>query len=283
MKRPFIFLTFLIFTSGLTLAAFLVTTRRVESQSSLNPSSRLETYQAGVPTEIRVYALARGGRFIGDDIGGAQVTLRDAYSGEFLASGRTRGGSGLSNLMTVELARTTPISTENAAVFTATLDLNEPRLIQVEAYAPLGAQGSANRVTTTAWVVPETIGENRIILEIPGLNVEVVDPPTHFLPKTNPPLEIKFRANVTMICGCPIGPGLAWLPQNYEVQALIHKPDGTSDLFDLHYDPVAPDTAPSQFIGTYNASESGIYEAIVFAHQIGMDNAGSDRVTFILP
>lgn len=32
-------------------------------------------------TEIQVYVLARGGKFIGDDVGGAEDTLRDARSG----------------------------------------------------------------------------------------------------------------------------------------------------------------------------------------------------------
>jgi len=283
VKRLSLALLLPILVVGLALAAFLFITPPVESETIKNALSRIGVYQASAPTEIRVYALARGGRFIGDDIGGAQVTLRDSVSGEFLASGRTRGGSGVADLMTVERARTEPISTQDAAVFTTTLQLDEPRLIQFEAYAPLGAPSSANHVTTTEWVVPAEFGENKIILEIPGLNVEVVDPPTHFLPKIKPPLDIKFRVNVTMICGCPIGPGLAWQPQNYEVKAMVHKPDGTSDLIPLEYDPTAPDTAPSQFIGTYMATQSGVYDAVVFGHQIGVDNAGSDRVTFILP
>lgn len=245
-------------------------------------SSNIQSYQGNEPTPIQVYVLARGGKFIGDDVGGAQVTIHDAITGEFLASGRTHGGSGSTDVVTAPRARTTPISTEGASVYTATLILDEPRLIQVDAFAPLGAQGSANRVTATQWVVPQSFGENKFVLEIPGLNVEIINPPTHFLPQTKPPLEIQFRANVTMICGCPIGPSFPWKPENYSVKAMIHKPDGTTDLIDLEYDSSAADKEPSQFTATYIATQSGIYDVIIFAHQVGQDNSGSDRVTFIL-
>src|SRR6476620_132988 len=49
---------------------------------------------AAIPTTITVRVIAKGGKFLGDDIGGAQVTIRDAQTGELLASGTTQGGSG---------------------------------------------------------------------------------------------------------------------------------------------------------------------------------------------
>jgi hypothetical protein len=45
-------------------------------------------------TTIEVRAIAAGGKFLGDDIGGAEVTVRDAGTGELVASGRVRGDSG---------------------------------------------------------------------------------------------------------------------------------------------------------------------------------------------
>jgi len=40
----------------------------------------------GTPTKITVRVIARDGKFLGDDIGGALVTIRDAHTGELLAS-----------------------------------------------------------------------------------------------------------------------------------------------------------------------------------------------------
>jgi len=42
-------------------------------------------------TRITVRVQARGGKFLGDDIGGAVVTIRDAMTGELFATGTTAG------------------------------------------------------------------------------------------------------------------------------------------------------------------------------------------------
>lgn len=283
MKRFPIFVVVAVSAVVVGMVAVLANIHPAESQTR---SPVPESVPAGAPaqaTEIQVYVLARGGKFIGDDVGGAEVTLRDVRSGEFLGSGRTHGGSGAADLMTVERNRTEPISTTGAAVFTTTLLLDAPRLVEFQAYGPLGAQAAANRATTTEWVLPQALGENKIVLEVPGLNVEVLNPPTHFMPATKPPLEIPLRVNVTMMCGCPIAPTTDWKPENFSVKALVTKPDATRDMVDLQFDANAPDQAPSQFIGTYTATLPGVYEMIVVAQQPGQDNAGSERVTFILP
>jgi hypothetical protein len=49
---------------------------------------------SGIPTKLTVRVIARDGKFLGDDIGGALITVRDFHTGELLASGRTHGGSG---------------------------------------------------------------------------------------------------------------------------------------------------------------------------------------------
>jgi len=257
----------------------------VQAQSGPKPAAAELQAPLSAPTEIRVHVLARGGKYLGDDVGGARVTIRDALSGEVLASGVTRGGSGPADLMTVEQARTTPLPTDGASVFTTTLDLAEPRLLEFEAFGPLAAQGSAQRVTSTEWVLPQpfTADGNRVTLELAGLNVDIRDPQTHFLPKAKPPLDIPFRVNVTMMCGCPIGPGLAWPPENFQVTLLVKRPDGQQELVELTFDADAPDGAPSQFIGSYTATLPGIYEGIVLAHEANFGNSGSDRVTWIVP
>src|SRR5262245_59443214 len=53
---------------------------------------------AGVPAKVSVLTIANGGKFLGDDIGGAMISIRDARTQELLAAGRTHGGSGVSNL-----------------------------------------------------------------------------------------------------------------------------------------------------------------------------------------
>src|SRR5207237_4497026 len=112
---------------------------------------------------------------------------------------------------------------DEASVFTASLDLDAPRLIRVTAYGPLAAQQSANTVSLTQWIYPgkNITGGGGFLLEIPGLVVQILNPPTHFLPKTAPP-DIEIRANVTMMCGCPIGV-LLWNPEQFEVMAVYNQ------------------------------------------------------------
>lgn len=284
-KRITIYAAMVIAFFGLMGAAFFLA-RSVQSKSNA-PQAATQTAgaQQTAATELRVYVLARGGKFVGDDVGGALVTIRDARTKEFLASGLTKGGSGVDDLMTIERARTNPLTIESAAFFSTTLDLSEPRWLEFEAIGPPAAQGSENSVTTTEWVVPQstTANDSYVILELPGLNVDILEPPTHFLPQHKPPLSLKFRANVTMMCGCPIAPTTAWKPQDFQVRMLVKRPDGKTDVVDFKFDDNAPYNAPSQFVAEYAANMSGIYEAIVMAHQARFGNAGSDRVTFILP
>src|SRR5437870_4921896 len=180
----------------------------------------------GVTTQIDVRVIAKDGKYLGDDIGGALVTIHDVHTGELLARGTTSGGSGLQNLMDICVTRAEVLPVDEAEVFTASLDLDEPRLIRVTAYGPLAAQQSANTVSLTQWIYP---GKNitggakggGFLLEIPGLVVQIRNPPNHFLPQTAP-RHIEIRANVTMMCGCPIGIGHPpWHPDQFEVTAVI--------------------------------------------------------------
>jgi hypothetical protein len=245
----------------------------------------------GVPTEIDVRVIAKDGKYLGDDIGGALVTIHDVHTGELLARGTTSGGSGLPNLMDICVSRAQVLPIDEASVFKASLDLNEPRLIKVTAYGPLAAQQSANTVSLTQWIYP---GKNitggakggGFLLEIPGLVVQILNPPTHFLPKTAPP-DIEIRANVTMMCGCPIGVE-PWNPAQFEVMALIRQGEYDSIELPLKFDENAPYGIPSQFASQWQPpkNETGqpvIYEIIVSAFQAKTGNTGVDKGTVIIP
>jgi hypothetical protein len=221
------------------------------------------------------------------------VTIHDVHTGELLARGTTNGGSGQKDLMEISLTRAQVLPVDQASVFSVSLDLDEPRLIRVTAYGPLAAQQSANTVSLTQWVYPGhniTGGEQGggFLLEISGLIVQVLNPPTHYLPQSAPQ-QIEIRANVAMMCGCPIGKGhRPWDPGQFDVKAVI-KQGGTSSVeLPLKYDEHAPYAAPSQFVNHWQVpkNETGqpqIYEIIVSAFQQKTGNTGLDRVTMIIP
>jgi hypothetical protein len=54
------------------------------------------TGQEALPTTVVVRAIAQDAKIIGSGVGGARITIRDARSGEVLASGVQEGGTGSS-------------------------------------------------------------------------------------------------------------------------------------------------------------------------------------------
>lgn len=245
----------------------------------------------GIATKIAVRVIARDGKFLGDDIGGALVTIRDFHSGELLASGRTHGGSGPAALMTTPLTRNQPIPTQDppgndACRFDATLHLAAARLLEISAYGPLAAQQSANRVTATTWIYPgrdispdNGQREDGFLLEIPGLLVQILGPPAHYLPSHPDPRQaIPIAANVTMMCGCPIGAATSpWPYTDFEVVATVLHDDREAG-FPLEFEAAAP--APSQFsTSQWIPGDYGVFEITVHAYQKSTGNTGVDRTT----
>ncbi len=253
-----------------------------------------------IPTKLTVRVIARDGKFLGDDIGGAQIDIHDVRSGELIASGHTHGGSGPTSLMTTPLTREQPIPTSDpadpandACRFDATLLLEAPRMIEISAFGPLAAQQSANRVSATTWIYPgkdlapeHSDREDGFLLEIPGLLVPILDPPAHYLPwKPDLSQVIPIRANVTMMCGCPISTNpwhekpTPWPDTDFEVAASILNA-GETQCFKLQFNRDARDGAPSQFVSTqWKAANYGVYEVTVSAYQKSTGNTGVDYTT----
>lgn len=230
------------------------------------------------PTEVTVRVLAQDSKFVGTSMGGMRIVLRDAHTGEILSTGVTEGGTGDTALiMHDDRGRRAQLSDESAAKFTATLDLDEPRLIEAEAYGPIGQPQAAVRVLSSQWVVPgrPVTGGDGWVLHLPGLAVDILAPPAHVrLPDKTAAVEL--RANVTMMCGCPIEPGGLWDADKLEVKAIVKRNGTRVAEADLAF---AGET--SQFAGRVPVDAPGSYEVIVFAHDRSNGNTGLDRTTFI--
>ncbi len=242
-------------------------------------------------TKLIIRVIARGGKFLGDDIGGALITVRDAQTGELLCSGRTHGASGPVTVMSQPLLRTQSIPTVDTTVkppaeachFDVSLPLTRPRLLEITAYGPLAAPQGAHSVTTTHWIypgLPQNAGDG-LVLEIPGLLVQILNPPTHFLPVSLPNNKIDIRVNVTMMCGCPITPNNFWPPSDFVVRAAIVESGAAVAGFDLDFDKQV--NYPSQYVKSWTAPSKGIYELTVVAYQLSTGNTGVNTSTFIVP
>lgn len=239
----------------------------------INPSANAEE------TQITVRVISKGAKFLGSSMGGARITIRAVDTGELLATGVTSGSTGsTTTIMQESQDRGDAVSDPKAGRFDATLQLDEPTLVEISAFGPLAQRQSANRVRATQWIVPgkHITGGDGFLLEMPGFNVDVLWPPTHIKLK-GAPQEIELRANVTMMCGCPLEPGGLWDSSTYEVAARIkHNGDFLTEI------PLLFAGEKSQFKAVWKASEPGIYEAIVYAYDPATGNTGLDRVTFLI-
>lgn len=231
------------------------------------------------PTEVEVRVLSQGAKFVGTSMGGARVTLRDAETGEILAQGVTAGTTGdTRRIMQEERLHHAPVSTEDAAVFRTTLELDAPRRVEALAEGPLAQRQAWNRASSTMWVVPgkPVTGGDGWLLELPGFVVDVLDPPAHQMLQGGR-REVPLRANVTLMCGCPITPGGLWDADRYEVAAIVkHNGQRVRELS------LAYAGQPSQFEATLDLPEPGTYELVVYAYDPASGNTGLDRTTLVV-
>lgn len=234
---------------------------------------------AAESTEVTIRVLSKDAKFIGTSMGGARVVLRDVHTGEVLASGVTEGGTGnTSKIMHRDSGRRALMADESAALFTATLDMDEPRLIEVEAVGPAAQPQAEQRVTATQWVVPGRApgGSEGWILELPGFAVDVLSPPAHV--RMSGDLEqVEVSANVTMMCGCPIEPGGLWDADGYDVEMIVVRNGERIDSVPMSYAGQI-----SQFAGQFPVAEAGVYDITVYAYDPRTGNTGLDRTTFIV-
>ena len=230
------------------------------------------------PTEIVIRVLSKDAKFVGTSMGSARIVLRDADTGEMLATGLTEGSTGdTEKIMGTPRQRGVAISTEGSAKFATTLDLDRPRLIEATAFGPLAQRQSAVTVSAEQWVVPgkHINGGDGWVLEMPGLVVDVLDPPTHIRFEGRP--EVTLKANVTTMCGCPLDPGGLWDADKYEVAAILSR-NGKKE----RTVPLAFAGKTSQFAAMLELAEAGLYEATIYAYDPANGNTGIDRVTFFV-
>lgn len=231
------------------------------------------------PTEITIRVLSKDAKFIGTSMGGMRVTVRDAHTGEILAAGLTQGGTGdTKRIMHENGGRRAQLADDSAAKFVTVLDLDEPRLIEVEAYGPVAQPQAAHRVLSSQWIIPgrHLSASDGWVLELPGFVVDVLAPAAHFkLPADTDSVDL--RVNVTLMCGCPIEPKGIWDAERYEVKAIVNRDGQPAQQIDLAYG-----GETSQFTGAVPVTGPGVYNVLVYAYDPTNGNTGLDRTTFVV-
>lgn len=154
---------------------------------------------AATETPVTVRVLSLDAKFIGDSMGGARVTIRDADTGELLAEGVTAGSTGdTGRLMQAPRERGAVLATPGSAAYEAVLDLDRPTRVEITAHGPLGQLQSAVSSSTTRWVLPGKglASGNGVVLELAGFAVDVLAPPAHSVTGDQ---EVEVRINLVML------------------------------------------------------------------------------------
>ncbi len=216
------------------------------------------------PTHVMVRAQAQDAKFIGDHMGGVQITLTDARTGDVLAKGLTKGGTGdTPRIMKTPRTRGMGLADASAAGFDAVLDLKQPTLVRVDAVGPVGKPGAAIKVSSTQWILPgRDIGGDGWVLDFPGL---VIEPTTTISPAG----ALQITANVSLMCGCPIEPGGIWNADTYKVEAHLLKGGRDVATTVLTYA-----GQPSQFSGALAHAPAGRYRLRLIAADATTSNTG---------
>ncbi len=234
-----------------------------------------------VPTRVMVRAKGKDAKFIGSSIGGAYVQIRDDRSGELLAQGLTEGSTGnTGRIMREAHERGDQIADENTAGFLATIPLEEPRFVTIEVTAPANQKQAAVEASTQVWLIPgKHIEGDGIILEIPGMVINILSPQTHqFISLES--LEdglLPIKANVVMMCGCTISNGGLWDAEQMEVVALVKR--NGEPLVEV---PLAIRDQVNTFEGELSVTEGGQYEVIVYAYQESSGNTGVAHMNWVV-
>lgn len=219
-------------------------------------------------TRVMVRALSHDAKVIGSNVGGARIVIEEAASGRVLAEGIQEGGTGDTRLIMDERPRRGAFSTESTAGFLATIELDQPTLVDITAVGPLGTPDGQVQSTKRMLLVPgvDVLGDG-VILELNGLTVELLSP-------TAPTLsgeELAIRARVTMLCGCPTEPGGRWDADQIRVLARLLSNGEAVAESDLAF---AGET--SVFSGALDAPRPGDYELEILAMDPTKANFGRE-------
>lgn len=232
------------------------------------------TVQAGfaksTETDITVYAISKGAKFIGSSMGGAKITIADAETGEILAEGKTAGSTGNTDrIMRQKHQRNRVLSTSDAAKYNTSLWLEEPTRVKITAHGPLDNPEDANSASVTQTILPgkDLTGGDAVRLQIRGFVVDILSPTDNWFQGDSAQLNVK--AKVSMMCGCPIKPDGLWDSNDYQIRVAVFEGIEKVNEYDLNYAGKA-----SHFERTITIDRSGCYRIQVYAYDPVTGNTG---------
>lgn len=189
-----------------------------------------------VPTEVLVRVVAHGSMVLGDEVGGARVTITDVASGTVLATGLQQGEAGDQSLLmrTPRMMGEPHYSSGPAASYRATLQLERPTLVEISAQGPLAYPQATRRASKTVLLVPGQDPVNDgIVLSLYGFIVQIEQPAdgTQLIARD----DVKLRASVRTLSGLLVRPHGDWDSRQLTIYGEVLVGDRVLERIQLFY------------------------------------------------
>lgn len=164
-----------------------------------------------VATDVLVRVVAHGAMVLGDDVGGARVTITDVATGRLLASGLQRGEAGDQTqiMRTPRIMEEPRYSSRSSASFSTTLFIDRPTLVDIAVQGPLAYPWAMQRASKTVLLIPGQVMKNDgIVLHLYGfiVQIEAPAPGTPLIAKQ----DVTLKASVRTLSGSLVRPYGDW-------------------------------------------------------------------------
>ena len=189
-----------------------------------------------IDTEVLVRVVGHGSMVLGDDVGGARVTITDIETGQILASGLQRGESGDQNqiMRTPRIMEEPQYSTRPSASFHATLQLRKPTVVEIAALGPLAYPQATRRISTTVLLLPgRDVTGDGIVLPLYGFIVQIEQPKPGDIQMAK--RDVTLQASVRTMSGALVRPHGDWDSRKIEIAGEVIAGDRVIERLQFFY------------------------------------------------
>ena len=232
------------------------------------------------PTTVLVRVVAHGAMVLGREVGGARVTITDLETKQVLATGIQQGEAGDQNqiMRTPHLMEEPVYSARPAAVFTTTLELRKPTLVEITAEGPLAHPASMQHASQTVLLIPgHDLINDGIVLHLYGYIVQIEHPkPGQSLMAKD---DVKLRASVRTLSGTLVRPHGDWDSRKIRIYGELLIGNRIVERLQLFYSNETGTFDAPFFVPKPDEAPDGIVLRVV-ATDLATGNSGVGRADF---
>jgi hypothetical protein len=191
---------------------------------------------APVDTDIVIRVVAAGAMVLGDEVGGARITITDVETGRLLATGVQHGESGDQNqiMRTPRVMEEPRYTSRPSGSFHATLPLDKPTLVEIAAQGPLRYPAAMKRTSTTVLLMPgHDLTNDGIVLPLYGyiVQIETPSPGQPLMAKD----DVKLTASIRTLSGSVVRPHGDWDARKLSIHAEVLIGDRVIERLQMFY------------------------------------------------